>query len=107
MGGMSRCYRVPFERTAVSNANLVLPFGDLGFHEAQFLVRDLTAGVSFIENIERVLSRQLAKSSVRTVGIAPVADARKQEKYNPKPKKPTPTEIPVIPIRVRHLSLLN
>jgi hypothetical protein len=91
---------------SIADADLILSSGDLGFHEAQFLVRDLPAGVSFIENIKRILSRQLTNSSVCTVGIAPIADARKEEKYNSKPKKPTPTEIPVIPMRVRHLSLL-
>ena len=102
-------FQAPLWRVAVSLPleRTVLSFGDLGFHETQFLVGDFTASVSFIENIKRILSSQLTESAMRAVGIAPIADARYEQEHNSKPKKPTPTEIPVIPIRVRHLSLLN
>jgi hypothetical protein len=42
----------------ILNASPALSFGDSGFQEAQFLMRDLTAGVFFIENIDSTLSRE-------------------------------------------------
>ena len=81
--------------------------GDLGFHEVQLLVRNIAARISFIQNIQRILSAGLTESSMCTVGIAPIADARNEQENNSKPKKPAPTEIPIIPMRVLHLSLLS
>jgi len=40
------------------------------------------------------------------VGVAPIADAGKEQKDDSKPKKPTPAEIPIIPICVGHSTLL-
>lgn len=52
--------------------------GDLGFHLTILRESDLALGVPRIEDVERLLSWQLAESPVRPAGIAPVSDARRQ-----------------------------
>src|SRR6185312_8671862 len=59
-------------------------------------------GVPRVENIERVLSRRLGILLMCAVSIAPVADAREQKEDDTEPEKPTPAEIPVVPVSMTH-----
>jgi hypothetical protein len=81
---------------------LSLGLGNLGFHLAILFPCNVSSGVPLIENVERLPSWLLVVSAVRSVGIAPVSDARKQQKDKAEPKKPAPAEIPVVPISMCH-----
>jgi hypothetical protein len=79
-----------------------LGLGHLDFHLTVFIPVDLSPGVPLIENIERLFSRLLVESPVSSVAIAPVSDARKEEKDETEPEKPAPAKIPVVPITMSH-----
>jgi hypothetical protein len=71
------------------------------------LARDFASGLPYIENIKGILSGQPAESLMRAVGVAPVAYARKQQENDTEPQKPPLAKVPIVPIRVSHVILLN
>src|SRR6185437_14909840 len=79
-----------------------LLLGNLCLHQAILLASYLAFGVPRVENIERVLSRRLGILLMCAVSIAPVADAREQKEDDTEPEKPTPAEIPVVPVSMTH-----
>jgi hypothetical protein len=76
--------------------------GHLEFHLTIFFPVNLSSGIPFIQNVERFLSWLPAVSLVRSVGIAPVSDARKEKKDKAEPEEPTPAKIPVVRITMSH-----
>lgn len=58
---------------------------------------DFALRVSRVEDLEGFAVCPAVKSAMSSIGIAPVADTREQQKDNAQPEKPAPAEIPIVP----------